>query len=193
MYLVHKHLNKKQSTILGHLQQPRKGLISTQEKIMHPDPYPEHDQFPQATQSENTNLVFFKTVDLSGKIYIDQTGRFPVTSSKGNKYILVTYHFESNTIHAEPLKTRSGLDLTAAYQKLHRLLTNRGLRPHLHILDNECPNVLKTFMMEVNKQFQLVPPHIHWRNSAERAIRTFKEHFIAGLYSTHKDFPLHLW
>ena len=28
--LVHKHLKKKQSTILGHLQQPRKGLRSTQ-------------------------------------------------------------------------------------------------------------------------------------------------------------------
>ena len=150
MDLVHKHLKKKQSTILGHLQQPRKGLRPTQKKVMHPDPDPEHDQFPQATQSENTNLFFFKTFDISEKMYTDQTGRFPVTSSKGNKYILVAYHFESNTIHTEPLKTRSGLDLTAAYQKLHRLLTNRGLRPHLHILDNECPNVLIFFMREVN-------------------------------------------
>ena len=111
--LVHKHLTKKQSTILGHLQKLRKGLRSTQKKVMHSDPYPEHDQFPQATQSENTNIVFFKTVDLSEKIYTDQTGRFPVTSSKGNKYSLVAYHFDSNTIHTEPLKTRSGLDLTA--------------------------------------------------------------------------------
>ena len=101
--LVHKHLNKKQSTILGHLQQPRKGLRYTQEKIMHPDPDPENAQFPQATQSENTNLVFFKTVDISGKFYTDQTRRLPVTSSKGNKYILVTDHFYSNTIHSEPL------------------------------------------------------------------------------------------
>ena len=64
---------KKQSTILGHLQQLRKGLRSTQEKVMHLDPDPEHDQFPQATQSENTNLVFFKTVDLSGKLDTYQT------------------------------------------------------------------------------------------------------------------------
>ena len=175
------------------IQQPQKGLRSTQENIMHQYLDPEHDQFPQSTQSENTNLVFFKTVDLARKFYTYQTGRFPVTSSKGNKYILFAYHFDSNTIHAEPLKTRSVLDLTEAYQKLHSLLTNRFLRPHLHILYNECPTVLKTFMREVNEKFQLVLHRIHRRNSAERAIRTFKEHFIAGLSSTHKDFPLHIW
>ena len=71
---------------------------------------------------------------------------FPVTSSKGDKYILVAYHYDSNIIHGEPLKTRSGLDLTTAYQKLHILLTNIGLIPHMNILDNECPNVVKNFM-----------------------------------------------
>jgi hypothetical protein len=38
-----------------------------------------------------------------------------------------------------------------------------------------------------------VPPGTHRRNAAERAIRTFKNHFIAGLCSVDKDFPLHLW
>ena len=144
-------------------------------------------------QSENTNLVFFKTVDFTGKFYTDQTGRSPVTFIRVNKYILVAYHYDSNTIHSESLKTRSGLDLTTAYQKLHSLLTNRGLKPHLHILDNKCPNILKNFVREVNEKFQLVPPHNHRRNSAERSIRTFKKHLITGLSSTHKDFPLHIW
>ena len=106
---------------------------------------------------------------------------------------MVAYHYDSNTIHAEPLKTRSGLYLKTAYHKIHILLTNRGLKPSLNTLENECHNVLKKFMREVNEKFQLFPPHIHHRNSAERAIRTFKEHFTTGLASTHKDFPLHLW
>jgi hypothetical protein len=38
-----------------------------------------------------------------------------------------------------------------------------------------------------------VPPYSHRRNSAERAIRSFKDHFIAGLCSTDKSFPMHLW
>ena len=132
-------------------------------------------------------------MDLTGKFYTDQTERFLVTYSKGNKYILVAYHYDSNIIHAEPLKTRSGLDLKIAYQKFHSLLTNIGLKLNPHILDNECPNVIKNFMREENKKFQFVPPHTHRRNSAERAIWYFKEHFISGLASTHKYFPIHLY
>ena len=93
-------LNKKKLTILGHLQQPLKCLRSTQEKDIHSEPDPEQDQFPPSTHSEDNNTVFFKIVDLSGKIYTDQTGRFPVISSKGNKYILAAYHYDSNTIYA---------------------------------------------------------------------------------------------
>jgi hypothetical protein len=39
----------------------------------------------------------------------------------------------------------------------------------------------------------LVPPYSHRRNSAERAIRSFKDHLIAWLCSTDKSFPMHLW
>jgi hypothetical protein len=38
-----------------------------------------------------------------------------------------------------------------------------------------------------------VPPHCHRRNAAERAIRTFKEHFVGGLSSVDPTFPLQLW
>jgi hypothetical protein len=34
---------------------------------------------------------------------------------------------------------------------------------------------------------------VHQANAAKRAIRTFKNHFIAGLCSTNKLFPLNLW
>ena len=83
--------------------------------------------------------------------------------------------------------------MKTAYHKLHNLLIDRGLKPSLHILDNEWPNVLKTLMREVNEKFQLVPTHIHHINSVEQEISNFKEHFISGLASTHKDLPLHIW
>jgi hypothetical protein len=38
-----------------------------------------------------------------------------------------------------------------------------------------------------------VTPHCYRRNAAERAIRTLKKHFVAGLSSVDPSFPLHLW
>jgi hypothetical protein len=52
---------------------------------------------------------------------------------------------------------------------------------------------LKNFFTVNNIAYQLVPPHWHRRNAAERAIRTFKEHFVAGLSSVDPSFPMHLW
>jgi hypothetical protein len=48
-------------------------------------------------------------------------------------------------------------------------------------------------MDEENIYFQLAPPQVRRRNAAKRAIRTFKNHVIAGLCSTNRDFPLNLW
>jgi len=81
--------------------------------------------------------------DATGKIYTDQTGRFPVTSTRGNKYILFMYNYDSNTILAKPLKTRTGSDLLAAYIKIQSLLEQRGLKPKIHYLDSEYPIILK--------------------------------------------------
>jgi hypothetical protein len=52
---------------------------------------------------------------------------------------------------------------------------------------------LKNFFTINDIAYQLVPPHCHHRNTAESAIRTFKEHFVAGLSSVEPAFPLHLW
>jgi hypothetical protein len=51
---------------------------------------------------------------------------------------------------------------------------------------------LKDCLYKQDITFQLVPSYSHRRNSAERAIRSFKDHLIAGLCSTDKSFPMHL-
>jgi hypothetical protein len=45
---------------------------------------------------------------------------------------------------------------------------------------------------EEDLDFQLAPPQIRRKNAAERAIRTFKNHFIDELFSTNRDSPLDL-
>jgi hypothetical protein len=52
---------------------------------------------------------------------------------------------------------------------------------------------MKTEMDAQHINWQLTPVGIHRRNAAERAIRTFKNHLLAGLASTDDAFPVHLW
>ena len=77
---------------------------------------------------------------------------------------------------------------------MHQYLTNRGLKPHVLILDNECPDVLKKYLRNNNVKFLLVPyPHVHHSNLAEHAIATFKDNIIAGLAILDPLFPMQLW
>jgi hypothetical protein len=60
-------------------------------------------------------------------------------------------------------------------------------------MDNEASSALKKYFTEKEMSYQLVPPHCHRTNAAKRAIRTFKEHFKAGLATINTDLPAHLW
>ena len=102
-----------------------------------------------------------KVNECSSKIFTDQTGRFPITSSRGYKYIMIAYDYDSNTILAEPIKPRKRLQIKDAYQKMRKLLCSRELTPRTHVLDNECSKVLKEYMEGDDETFQLVPPHLH--------------------------------
>jgi hypothetical protein len=57
-----------------------------------------------------TQYVYAATI-YAGQIYTDQTGRFPVVSSKANKYIMVLYDYDSNAILAKPIKDRTAPEL----------------------------------------------------------------------------------
>ena len=41
--------------------------------------------------------------------------------------------------------------------------------------------------------YQLVPLNLHFRNAAERAICTFKAHFLSILAGIGEDFPKNMW
>ena len=49
-------------------------------------------------------------------MYSDQTGKFPVTSYKGNQYIMVLFETTSNDILVEAMKSRTAGEMVQAYQ-----------------------------------------------------------------------------
>ena len=61
------------------------------------------------------------------------------------------------------------------------------------MLDNEAPTEFKNAIRTNNCKVELMPPDQHRRNAAERAIQTFKGHFIAVLAGISDDFPIHQW
>jgi hypothetical protein len=106
---------------------------------------------------------------------------------------MVCYVFDYNYIKVVPMKSRSTSEWVRGYDLIHQELTAKGFKPKLQTLDNEASTALKNFFTTNDVEYQLVLPHFHRRNAAERAIHNFKEHFVAGLVSVDPDFTLHLW
>jgi hypothetical protein len=186
-HAVEKHLSKSTSTTKGHLNQQRQNSRTTKikdTKVIITEPDLDH--------GIKTQFVYAATID-AGQIYTNQTGRFPVVASKGNRNIMILYYYDSNAILTQPIKDRTAPELLKAFQAMEQELVARGLKPKLMKLDNEVSKLLKTYLHQQNITYKLVPPYSHRRNSAERAIRSFKDHLIAGLCSTEKSFPMHLW
>ena len=163
----------------------------------------------KATQSNNQNNdpefkpppgikmkdVYVRVYDTTKKTMCsDQTGRFPITSQKGNKYTMVAIELDGNYIDAEPLKSRKTRDLIEAYQKIYARWKATGVVcPNWHILDNEAPEEFKQAIRQNGCRVELTPADMHRRNAAERAIQTYKSHFIAIQAGVADDFPIHQW
>ena len=91
-------------------------------------------QSPPEILTGRTHQLFPKVTKCSIKIFTDQTGRFPITSSRGYKYIMIAYDYDSNKILADPIKSRASLHIKNAYQTMRKILCSRGLTPRTHVL-----------------------------------------------------------
>ena len=130
---------------------------------------------------------------VSGVVYSDLTGNFPFMSYDGNKCFLVVYHYKTNAIMATPIAALDDMTIFKAYKVIFQDLTEKGFKPKLNVMDNQATNHIKKFLTEEECKLQLVEPHNHRVNAAERAIQTFKDAFIAALATTDRDFPIQLW
>ena len=60
-------------------------------------------------------------------------------------------------------------------------------------MDNECYSDLKEAMKNYEIDFQLYSPHMHRQNTVERAIITYKNHFMSIFSMIDSDFPFSDW
>ena len=91
------------------------------------------------------------------------------------------------------MKTRQATEIATVGEAKHLQLVKNSHDIKYYIMDNECSKYLQQALKKNNLDYQLVPPNQHRRNAAERAIRTFKNHLLAGLATCDPKFPIHEW
>jgi hypothetical protein len=168
----------------------------TREKIMEEEIGKEPELAEYRTNRDRKHYVgveSFKFEKLQGISATDLPGRFPITSSQGNAYVMVMYDTDSNAIQAVPIKNRKKEELVRVYKEMTEELRKAGIQPILHRLDDETSRELIQAIEDRNIDYQIASPGDHRLNHAERAIQTFKNHFISILYGPDSSFPTNQW
>ena len=147
----------------------------------------------QVNGNKKTHLVFMTAVLANDWIVSDQTGTFPRTSNRGNKYMCVFYIFDPNFIKGVPIKSRHKEALLRVYQIVYKWCETRGFKPQLHKMDNETSKDVEEFITEQhNTKLQYTAPDRHC-HPAEKAVQTYKATFKFILVSLPKQCPISYW
>ena len=103
-HLIKKHLSTSFHTELGHIKAERQALRST--------------------KPPKTHESIYTIIHNSDKTFMGLTGRFPYKSSRGNEYVLIVYHLDSNAILGTTIKSRQASAITQAWIQLENILSN---------------------------------------------------------------------
>ena len=100
---VRKCIKTTAETEMGHMDQCKVGIHSTKTKRSDPNPM---ESVPQTPLNNKTHHVYMSIADIEGRLFSDQTGRFPITSNQGNCYFIIFYAVDGNYIKSYPIKSR---------------------------------------------------------------------------------------
>jgi hypothetical protein len=96
-------------------------------------------------------------------------------------------------VGAGPIPGLDDISIFNTYKMQFEGLASKGFKPKINIMENQENKHIKAFLTKQQCKLQLVEPHNHRMNAAERAIQIFKDAFIAVLATTNSKFCLQLW
>ena len=131
--------------------------------------------------------------EIYGKLYYDQTSRFPVTSNRGNCYVSLFNKVDNNYIKYYPLKSQNFSELLKAYGGVYLFPCVQGYRPQLHKMDNKTSKDVEGFIAEQQDKVQYTPADIHCTNITEWCIQMWKNHFNAIRAGAPPSFCMDNW
>ncbi len=186
---IQKYYPQTTKTPKGHLNQTRKNVRSIKVKAT-----PLEICDTTHLHGKKVCNVYTQPYMVCKTMFSDQTGRFPIQSLRGNKYIMVMVEINSNTILVEPMKNHKDAKMIQAYNTLLLQLKWSGITPKKHVLDNKVSDNMKNHICDTCKlDMELVPPGCHRRNAAKVTIHNFKALFLSILAGVANDFPPNLW
>jgi hypothetical protein len=148
---------------------------------------------PTNLPHQKKNNILITEHEVKSLMYADETGLFPAVSSLGNKQVMILHHVASNSSWSEAMQNQLGGELILAHARALARMQHHGLIPKHQTLDNQASAEYKATIKASGMTYKLVPPKEHQCNMAEKAIQTFKDHFVGVLNGCAPSMPIHLW
>ena len=92
---------------------------------------------------------------VTGTIYTDLPGRFPVQSVRNMQYIFMYYVYEANSILVKPMKSRTDESYVEAYKEMYEELEANGFKPTLNGTDNERSKAIQNYITLHHKMLNI--------------------------------------
>lgn len=127
----------------------------------------------------------------SESISADATGKMTVPSYLGHTAVWIAYHPATGYIRAIPFRSKTEISRMLEY--LYTETARLGHVIKTINIDNEIDNDARAFFIGHSVKVNNVAPYNHRANPAERAIGTFKDHFISILSGRDPTCPLAYW
>ena len=152
--------------------------------------------YSPASQTRHAAFDIINTTtdkEFQNMIATDLPGHYPITSLLGHKYLFVMFDTDSNFINTVPIKNNPTPELIKGFKHCHKYLKKRHFYAKLLPLDNKVSKDRIAHIEAEQLMYQLASPGDHCTNPAERAIQTFKNHFIGIISGTNPEFPSNCW
>ena len=111
---------------------------------------------PSLEEKNEDVFIALLAPDTNGTVHTDLTGKFPVISISGHKYLMVLYHYDSNGIIFQPMKNRSDKEAMRVYGYIYKYLKALNCKPKLNIMNNETSTDVKRYITNTNLNYQLI-------------------------------------
>jgi hypothetical protein len=102
---------------------------------------------------------------ITGTMYNNITGAFPVCSFKSMQYIFIAYIYDLVTIIVRAVPSCTNASMAHAFTEVISILKSGGYHLALNIMDDECSSAAEKLIRSKLINIQLVPPHNHQANA----------------------------